>query len=151
MSKKNTFIPATPSEIAAILASQNYTFTPDQIANKSIQITRKNGKTVTARIFKSQVDSLMNMITTIGGSSPSVEQQRLIAALNTMSLSSQRGREKLTREKLERETPRFYSVAKSGHAVVPVGAWFGFDAKDGVKRKVSASYRDDGILISYSK
>ena len=146
---KNTVIVATPSEIATVLSNQNYTFTPDQIATKTIGITRKNGKTVVARIFKGQVDNLINMMNTVAGANPSVEHQRLVAALNTMSLSSQRGREKLTREKLERETPRFYSVTKQGHAVVPVSAWFGFDPKDGEKRKVSTSYRDDGILISY--
>lgn len=148
---KNTIIPATPSEIATVLSDQNYTFTPEQIATKTISITRKNGKTVVARIFKGQVDNLINMMNTVAGANPSVEHQRLVAALNTMSLSSQRGREKLTREKLERETPRFYSVTKQGHAVVPVSAWFGFDAKDGEKRKVTTSYRDDGILISYKK
>lgn len=146
---KNTVIVATPSEIATVLSNQNYTFTPDQIASKTISITRKNGKTVVARIFKGQVDNLINMMNTVAGANPSVEHQRLVAALNTMSLSSQRGREKLTREKLERETPRFYSVTKQGHAVVPVSAWFGFDPKDGEKRKVTTSYRDDGILISY--
>lgn len=146
---KNTVIVATPSEIATVLSNQNYTFTPDQIATKTIGITRKNGKTVVARIFKGQVDNLINMMNTVAGANPSVEHQRLVAALNTMSLSSQRGREKLTREKLERETPRFYSVTKQGHAVVPVSAWFGFDPKDGEKRKVTTSYRDDGILISY--
>ena len=146
---KNTVIIATPSEIATVLSNQNYTFTPDQIVTKTIGITRKNGKTVVARIFKGQVDNLINMMNTVAGANPSVEHQRLVAALNTMSLSSQRGREKLTREKLERETPRFYSVTKQGHAVVPVSAWFGFDPKDGEKRKVTTSYRDDGILISY--
>ena len=134
---KNTVIVATPSEIATVLSNQNYTFTPDQIATKTIGITRKNGKTVVARIFKGQVDNLINMMNTVAGANPSVEHQRLVAALNTMSLSSQRGREKLTREKLERETPRFYSVTKQGHAVVPVSAWFGFDPKDGEKRKVT--------------
>lgn len=146
---KTTVVPATPAQIADVLSQQNYTFTPAQIASKTIQITRKNGKISNVRIFKSQVDTLIKMMNTVGGSNPSVEHQRLVAALNTMSLSSQRGREKLTREKLQRETPRHYSITKSGHAVVPVSAWFGFDSKDGVKRKISASYRDDGVLLTY--
>lgn len=149
---KSKFVPATPSEIATILADQNYTFTPDQIATKMINVKRKNGSgSRQVRIFKSAVDSLVGMINALGGTKPTSEQQRLLAALNTMSLSSQRGREKLTKEKLQRETPRYYTVAKTGNASVPVAAWFGFDAKDGNKRKISASYRDDGILISYKK
>ena len=118
--------------------------------SKTISITRKNGKTVVARIFKGQVDNLINMMNTVAGANPSVEHQRLVAALNTMSLSSQRGREKLTREKLERETPRYYSVTKQGHAVVPVAAWFGINAASS-KNKVTVSYGDNGILITYKK
>ena len=133
------------------MCSSDLTFTPQQIASKTIQISRKSGKVVNARIFKSQVDHLVKMVTMFGGNSPSIEQQRLVAALNTMSLSSQRGREKLTREKLTRETPRFYSVQKNGNVFIPVAAWFGFDAKDGTKRKISASYRDDGVLLSFTK
>lgn len=148
-SKSLSVVPATPAQITDVLARQNYTFTPAQIASKSFLITRKNGKTNIARIYKSQVDTLINMMKAVAGHTPSVEHQRLVAALNSMSLSSRRGREKLTKEKLKLETPRSYTVSKTGKVSVPVAAWFGFDAEDGVKRKIAAHYRDDGVLISY--
>lgn len=141
---------ATPSEIATVLSNQNYTFTPDQIATKTFQTTRKNGNTVNLRIYKGAVDSLIQMMNTISGSKPTIEHQRILAALQTISLSSARGRGKLTKERLERETPRYYSVTKQGHAVVPVAAWFGINAASG-KNKVTVSYGDNGILITYKK
>ncbi len=130
---------ASSAQMFDLLASQDYKFTSQQIADN----TFKDDSGTTFRIRKGVIDDCKNIAAKYFSKD---KASKIVAALSALELVS-RGPYQITRERLLLEKTRCYVVSTNKTTAVPTGKFFNLRYGS----KVTCTFHEDKIVLTPHK